>query len=284
MKVAIHFEPGSSRSKMLARAMSYGVEEAGDHGRLISGFDIQEPLWGDVVVAYGWRWPELFWAYRFSGRHFVYLDLGWWERKPPGAINEGFHKVVVDGREPNDYFRRCSSPDRFSRFGLTVAPWRQDGAHVLLAGMSAKSAGTRGYGPQQWELAMVQNLREITAREIVYRPKPSWLEAKPIPGTAFSPPQVPIERALANAWAVVTLHSNVAVDALLAGIPIHCQEGVALPFSTHLDMIDRPFSPTTPISARENLMADIAYCQWSVPELADGTCWRHLKKETPLCA
>lgn len=283
MKVAVHFDEGSSRSRMLANAMAEGIDSFGDQARLFPGFERGRETWGDTIVAYGWRHPNLFLDYLETGRHFVYLDLGWWDRKPAGAVHGGFHKVVVDAREPNAYFRRQSSPDRFSRFGLEVKPWRTGGNHILLAGMSAKSAGTRGYLPQQWEVDMISQLRSVTTRPIVYRPKPSWPDATPIEETTFSPAHVPIDRALKGAWAVVTLHSNVAVDALVAGIPIHCQQGVALPLSTSLANIETAFGTCTPISARENLLADIAYCQWSVPEMLDGACWRHLRTETPLC-
>jgi hypothetical protein len=77
----------------------------------------------------------------------------------------------------------------------------------------------------------------------------------------------------------VTLHSNVAVDALLAGIPVNVAEGVARDFSTPLVHIETPRRPDD----REQLMADIAYCQWLPAEMASGAAWRHLLEHTPIC-
>jgi hypothetical protein len=150
---------------------------------------------------------------------------------------------------------------------------------VLLAGMSAKSAGTRGWRPQEWEMATILELRRVTNRPIMYRPKPSWLDATPISGTQFSPRDELVTDALKNCWAVVTLHSNVAIDALLAGIPIHALEGVAAGFSQPLEQIE-----TFRLDGnREQLMADIAWCQWKASEMADGSAWRYLLERTPLC-
>lgn len=226
------------------------------------------------MVAYGWRRPELFEAYRQAGGAFVYLDLGWWDRKPALRPLDGYHKVVVNGREPSG-FRRGRPADRFAVFGRGVAPWRRRGAHILIAGMSGKSAWTRGLKPQEWEARTVEALRRITDRPIVYRPKPSWPDATPIEGTEFSGPNTTVEQALRNCWAVVTLHSNVAVDALLAGVPVVVSEGVCTGFSGSLDTIERALTP----DGREQLMADIAYCQWSVAEMVDGTCWRSIRED-----
>lgn len=276
MRVACHFDPQSRRSTHLAQAMARGARAAGLEAAAVVGFDA--PC-ADVGVAYGWGRPALFDAYRAQGGHFAYLDLGWWSRKPKNDVLGGFHKIAIDAREPTAYFRGNFATDRFSRHGLTAAPWRRSGSHILLAGMSAKSAKTRGYGPQEWEMVTIEAIRAVTDRPIVYRPKPSWADAKPIPGTIFSYPDICIEAALSDCWTVVTLHSNVAVDALLAGVPVNVQEGVAAEFSTPLVRIEDPLRP----DGREQLLADIAYSQWLPAEMASGEAWRHLLEHSPLC-
>ena len=277
MKVACHFNPQSRRSTHLAEAMAQGARAVGLTAATVAGF--AEPC-ADIGVAYGWGHPGLFDAYRAQGGHFAYLDLGWWGRKPKTDVLGGYHKIAVDAREPTAYFRGNFATSRFATHSLTAAPWRASGSHVLLAGMSAKSAKTRGYGAQEWEMATIQAIRAVTGRTIMYRPKPSWAEATPIPGTVFSYPEVPIEKALLDCWAVVTLHSNVAVDALLAGVPVNVQEGVAADFSTPLVQIETPRLP----DGREQLMADIAWQQGLPAEMASGEAWRHLLEHTPLCA
>ncbi len=142
--------------------------------------------------------------------------------------------------------------------------------------MGAKGAAAEGFYPQQWERDTIGKLRLFTDREIIYRPKPSDPLASPIPGTHFSKKTTTLEEDLASAWCVVTHHSNVAVDALLAGIPVFCVGGVAREMGTpDLSQIETPHYPND----REQWAADLAYTQWSVPEMAAGHCWAHLKSD-----
>lgn len=258
--------------------MAAGAVASGDEAEIIEGF--ASGVRGDAVAAYGWRHPELFEAYRAAGKGYAYIDLGWWGRKPAAQVLDGFHKVSVNGRDPGPYFRRGSTAERFAVHGQHIAPWRRTGRHVLLAGMSAKSAKTRGFEPQEWERGIIAQIKAVTDRPILYRPKPSWLDATPIPGTLFSMPTTPIARALQFAHAVVTLHSNVAVDALIAGVPVVCFQGVTRELSGEIGQLENPPTP----DGRHELMADIAWCQFNGQEMRDGTCWRHLKAETPICA
>lgn len=273
MKLVCHYTAGSRRSEHVARSMAAGAVASGDSAEVVEGFD--PVVRGDVVAAYGWRHPELFEAYRAAGKDFIYIDLGWWGRKPAWGLLDGFHKACVNGREPGPYFRRGSDPERFRIHSLEIAPWRREGRHILLAGMSAKSAGTRGFAPQEWELATVEKIRAVIDRPILYRPKPSWADPTPIPGTTFTDSKQPLGQFLASAHAIVTLHSNVAVDALLAGVPVCCEQGVGAELSGEIRQLKAPPLP----HGRHELMADIAWCQFNGDEMRDGTCWRHLKAE-----
>jgi len=268
VKVACHFDPDNRRSTRIAKAMMTGINACGDEAHAVAGWINQ--TWADVGLAYGWAHPDVMTAYR----RYVHVDLGWWDRKPEGAVLDGYHKVCVNRRMPPPLGGMGYPSDRFDRFGLKIAPWRQGGGPIILAGMSAKSAHTRGLGPQEWEMSAVLRLRAVTNRPVIYRPKPSWVDAKPIPGTLFSKGEA-IEAVLAGAWALVTLHSNAAIDALLAGVPIHVDEGPAALFSTKLEQIESPRTP----DGREQLMADIAWHQFSVPEMETGVCWKHVREQ-----
>lgn len=278
MILGIHHDPKVRRSTHIALAMAKGADMLGLKHHVVPNFN---QVAGDVGIAYGWAHPELFQAYRANGGHFVHVDLGWWRRKPVGDVLGGYHKVVVDGREPGPYFRSKRPADRLTHMNLEICPWRTTGHHILVAGMSEKSARTRGFAPQQWEAATIRALqRAYPSRPIVYRPKPSWSDASPIQGASYSPPTQTVEQALFKCWAVVCCHSNVAVDALVAGIPMHVEDGVAREFSQEIAEFDR-FQPR---EGRHQLLADIAYCQWTPREMASGSCLKHLMEHSPLCA
>ena len=266
------FDEKPARSKRIAKAMAIGIVKDGDQAT-VAPFGGLPPGMFDVTIAYGWRHPHVF----DQARQFVFCDLGYWNRD----ATTGYNKVIVGGRDPSPYFRRNLPADRIGRLGIQVQPWRPvlgPDAHILIAGHSEKHAGTLGYRAQQWESETIAKLRAVTRRPLVYRPKPSWIDATPIDGAKFS--RGPLADDLANCWAAVSHASNVAVDALIAGIPVYVEAGPAKSLSiARLEDIE---SPTMP-DGREQLLADLAYQQWTLDEMRSGECWRHLKQHTPLC-
>src|SRR6478735_9354335 len=108
--------------------------------------------------------------------------------------------------------------DRFRSFIPQILPWH-DGDEILIAGSSRKSAIEHGFGYMQYETMMA---RELLARglKVTYRPKPTDSERRPIPGCGFDEGE--LAHSLARCKAVVTHHSNLAVEALVAGVPVHC--------------------------------------------------------------
>lgn len=257
----------------LAEAMATGIQARGDTTAISASWTGATDY--DAVLAYGWRyWRPCLEAYRAAGKPYVFMDLAYWGRNPDRMVEDGFYKVTVNGRHP--VVRHDLPPDRFARFGRAVAPWRADGRHILLAGMSAKNAHDLGIPPASWESETIIKLKGLTRRPILYRPKPTWKDARPLTGARHSFGHEPLHSALANCWAVVTHHSNVGVDGLLAGVPIYTEEGAARPFSmATLAEIERPAMP----DGREAFFAGLAYCQWSLKEMRSGECWAHVRDQ-----
>lgn len=213
--------------------------------------------------------------YRDSGRRAFYIDLGYWGRRKRTRW-DGFHKIAMNARHATAYFQqRPKTPERFEHFGIPIRPWRKAGRHVLLIGMSAKAAAAEELAPEQWERATVRRLQELTDRPIVYRPKPNWADARPIQGAAFDRDGT-LEAALRDAHVVVAHHSNAAVEALLAGVPCICPDGVASVLSAHrLEDVENPPTP----DGRDQWAFDLAWTQWSVEEMQDGLAYRYLLEE-----
>lgn len=262
--------------------MYSGIKIAGDRPRLFIEDDYREPL-HDIAVFYGYTpiLRKVMADYIAAGRKAVYIDLGYWGRE--GL--HGHHKIAVNARHPTAYFNKIPhEPDRLRKVGVTIEPWRNGGKHILLAGMGEKAAEAEGKTAESWERDALKWLGRITDRPIIYRPKPSWLQSKPIPGTIFSWGGQPrpgfrrqhLAEVLMNCHAVVTHHSNVAVEAICAGVPAFCWKGVAMPMSSQdIDAIEKPVRP----DGREGWAASIAYQQWDIREISEGLPWRHLKNE-----
>lgn len=274
--VAIYALRGNNRSQRLAHMAHAGVLRAGDTADLRSDGDYRGP---DTPVAlfYGYEknLPRVMEDYREAGKRAVYIDLGYFGRRMGGRW-EGYHKVAVNDRHPTAYFQKARHDMRRARkFGLSPKPWSK-GKHVLIAGMSDRAAQACGLNPAEWEREAIKEIAKHTDRPIIYRPKPSWTAARPIPGASFSPKAEPLERVLRNCHAVVTHHSNVAVEALLMGVPAFAFEGVAKPMGLQdLSRIEDPMRP----DGRRQWINDIAYCQWNGAELRSGEMWKHLKGE-----
>lgn len=274
--VTVYQAAGQHRSRLICEAMLHGIRRCGDRPTLVEAARYAGPD-AEIAVMYGMH-GELFRAfndYVASGRKAVYIDLGYWGRREGGRW-AGYHKVSVNARHPTAYFQnRVHDGSRLRRFGLHPKPWRS-GQHILIAGMGHKTALVGEPAGGDWELEVVAEIRKHTDLPIVYRPKPSWKAAQPIGGTIFSPQTQDLGEVLANACAVVTHHSNVAVDGLVDGIPAFCWHGVAsVMASQDLSEIHQPRKP----DGREQWMRDIAWCQWSVDEMRLGLPWRHLKSE-----
>lgn len=265
------------RSKIISDAMANGIRHMGD--KVIRHYEggYRAPD-SQVVCYYGHEGRNIQAAkdYQAAGGKAVYCDLGWFGRRYGGRWT-GYHKVVVNSRHPNAYFQRRSYPVNRARFlNVTVKPWKRTGRFILLAGMSDRCAISLGYKPNQWEREAIDALQKVTDRPIVYRPKPSWKGATPLAGTTYSVRPEEAEHLYPDCWAVVTHHSNVAVEGLVEGIPAFCWDGVAVPMASQdITQIENPVYP----AGREQWIANICWQQWSVEEIRQGLAWRHLKDE-----
>jgi len=278
LSVAVYVMGGHRRSTLCADAMKEGIRACGDVPETIFVDEYRGPQQYDVCVFYGYRRPlqRIMRDYKAAGKPAIYIDLGYWGR----VKNNGYHKIVVNGRHPTEYFQKRVHDDRrLRKSGIEVRPWRESGDHILLAGMGAKAAViAENMRFESFERDAIAQLRRVTDRPIIYRPKPSCRESGELNGTIFSPPEQSLSDVLKNCHAVVTHHSNVAVDAIVHGVPAFCLQGVAVPLALQdFSKIETPVYPDD--AARTQWLRDISYTQWTWTEMAQGLPWRHLKSE-----
>lgn len=267
------FNDGHPRARPLAESLVEAARKAG--WKFVETGQAHTQPRADMIAGYGWRNHPVYEAYRAAGCAYFYIDLGYWRRKMFRSDYGGLHKIVLNGRHATEYFRRRRPADRLE-FAPPLQEWKTGGRHILVTGVSEKSAMLSGLEYRAWETGMISRLRTITDRPIMYRPKPSDPKAQPIDGTEFSPPIVPIEAALDNAFALVTLHSNAALDAICAGIPIFCEEGLASVVSTpRLEDIETPLRDVD----REQWLADVSYCHFYRRELSAGAVFELFKQD-----
>jgi hypothetical protein len=226
----------------------------------------------DLICGYGWH-PWMQEAYRKQPDRVVHVDLAFWTRNK-------YYKIAMGGETG-----RWSSlvdfdypSNRFDMHQVTVKESRLPGRRVLVAGMSGKAAKDWGYEPEQWERSAIERLRKAGAELIVYRPKPTFPASTPLPGAEYDKQGLSIEVRIHHVDAVVSHHSNVAIDALVAGLPIYVDTGISKSLS--VPSIEDVVGAKAPdYEIRYRFLKQVAWHQWTLEELTSGV-W--MKPPAPL--
>lgn len=190
-----------------------------------------------------------------AGGHVAMWDLAYWDR-------EGAMRLAIDSLHPTAaQLARAPAKERFRPMAL-----REDAdpaGPILLIGIGPKSGAMFGLDPCEWERAKVAELRaRFPGRTICWRPKGKLFVG--LPGTL---PRFgsTIDVALRGCSLVVCRHSNVAVDACIAGIPVECEDGAAAALYNA-----RP-APTR--EERIEFLKQLAWWNWGFAEAREAWSW-----------
>lgn len=274
----VFYASDKTRERRLAAAFAAGAHRHGHHvaikplgAPLSDGGDI------DLVCMVGVK-SHMLWRYvRTLGIPTVMFDKGYSRHKQDGCWE--YWRIAYKAHQPTAATIRVKySGDRFKRLKLTVSPWKKpkNGTHILIAGSSAKYHTFYGLpDPTTYARSLVREIRQYSGRPIVYRPKPSWKGAGPIPGTTFSQGKRPLALDLEDCHVLVTHGSNACYEATLNGTPsIVLGEGVVKSISsTKLSRIERPLR-----GHRPPVFNALAYHQWTLAEMAEGTMFDVMRR------
>lgn len=233
----------------------------------------------DFICVIGIRNAGLIQELKVAGQPFLYFDKGYnrqWNSSSPQ-----WWRVAVNAHQPTDYLMKMSLPgDRAREQGWKTNPWRANGpGRIIFAGSSEKYHSFHGLGdPNAYARHIIGEIRRVApSRVIIYRPKPSWGQAEPVEGSVFhNRARHNIREDLADAGLLVTHGSNACFEALLMGVPsIILGDGVTRDISSRsLAAIEDPC--LVPMVFRAQLLANLAYCQWSLDEIRSGKIWKLL--------
>lgn len=189
-----------------------------------------------------------------KGGRGVAWDLGYW------AHSQGTMRVSLDADHPQRWIRE-EPPERWDAWGI---PLRSDGDErgpAVIVGLGAKSLAVHRLDPLQWERHATKKARTMGVKP-VFRPKRNTDPA--LPGLRVVGGS--IEEALRGASLVLCRHSNVAVDACVAGVPVMCEDGAAVA------LYRKCRAPTH--EQRLQFMRSLAHWQYTPDEAA--TAWTYL--------
>lgn len=274
------YAPSNSRSKLIAHAMKIGLLSLKEKVTVLSSTQYQQPT-ADVAVFYGMAdgLRQAFDDYVAAGLKAVYVDLGYWHRMVNGR-SDGYHKVSVNSRHPTAYFQNIKHNDHRARaMGLKIKEPKGRGQFIMVAGMSGKAAEFEGFAPEEWESRAIGQLSGC-GMEVIYRPKPSWAQSTDLTGESTQHVRNLVD-GFVGCHGVATHHSNVAVDALIEGLPVYCEEGVASVLSTPsiIALAGTTGKDSLAKADRHQWLSDVAHCQYSLSEMKSGMPIRHLRDD-----
>lgn len=201
-------------------------------------------------------------ACRAAGRDFYYIDTGYFGN----GKKKTYHRITKnDVQHFNGIVDRPS--DRVPP-GVGVSKFRKQGSKILLAPPSQKLLNLYDINLDEWLEKTKEEISANTDREIVVRLKQ---------GRSVRQNTDTIQMALDDdVFCLVTFSSIAAVEALLHGKPaITLGPNAAAPLCSHsLTEIENPKVPS--LAEVEGLIRHLSYCQFTEPEMRDGTAWRIL--------
>lgn len=180
---------------------------------------------------------------------FYYIDHAYF-----GRGHQKAYRITRNAFEAGPV-RLCPA-DRIARLGVTLSPWHSGGRAIIVCPPTAYFM--EAHDCPDWLDETIAELRRHSDRPIVLREKKG---DEPLP---------PLAGALADAHALVTHSSNVAIEAAVLGTPVFVSEtSAARPVGlSDLSLIESPVRPP-----RDQWLAHLAYSQFSYAEMQSGEAW-----------
>lgn len=193
----------------------------------------------------------------YIGDRFSWYSLGW------------------NGLNGNATFPDKDEPSRF-REHFSMRPWKEGGDYVLLIGQVPGDMSIHAVAINHWYRRTAEEAKKALGLPVFFREHPVAVKRH----LRVMVPKVEkiggdLLGAFEGARCVVTYNSNTAVEAVLAGIPsVTADRG-----SMAWEVTSHDFNLVKP--DREAWASRLAWCQWTLEEMANGTAWEHVAKCKP---
>lgn len=262
------------------QSFANGARSHGDTCNIVHTADVPGiDDWADVVVINGVQpWSRLLMdTYTAAGKNVIFLHHGY--------LGHGYKRAVVNGFSPLHYVDTLQYPDdRLQKLQIELQPHRK-GNTVIIAGDSPDFALWHHFNTKDdmdpltaRAFSLMEKIHKRTRKPIVYRPDPLWGHPLPIPNTRPSFVDQSLDNELQDAWALITYGSDMAIPAMIAGVPIFVLgDGVARSLALNdSKRIDDPKYPSD--EQRWSFLSNLAYGQFSQEEFENGIAWDILKQ------
>lgn len=205
----------------------------------------------------------------FGSRHFTELlnkaikEKRTWYYGDHGYFNRFvFYRVTRNAYMHNGQGE--GDENRLKQLGVQIEAWRVGGKDILICPPDPQYSRRNGFSDHEWYLSVRKTLRAHTDRPIRVRLRKDASRS-------------PLRAALENCHAMVTHHSNAAVEALLMGVPVFVtgECSARMMAETDLTRIEYPIRRDDRLRFASVLAAN----QWTLSEIHNGECWRRIGHE-----
>ncbi len=208
-----------------------------------------------------------------ENKNFYFMDHGYFTNAHHSPhwlrITKNKHCQNILQKRPADRYEK--------NFKQDIKPWKK-GKKILV--LPPTNAIANFFNATDWLDKTTKTLKENTDREIDIREKPY----NPTVAIDHVGATVKIDKPTENKgninwneyYAMVTYNSNTMVASLTNGVPVFCDavNSAAAPISeTDFSKIETPI-----YGDRIVLFSNLAYNNWTLKEMADGTAWRMLNE------
>ena len=225
----------------------------------------------DFCVVWGYRKIPLFHFAEKAGTPVLLLERGHLQPRMQ-ETSMGWNGLAGLGIRP-----QCQdNGERFnSKYGHHLKPWRWDGEYVLVMGQANGDASLHGLDFNKWAQAVCDAYRG-EGHKVVFRPHPLADQNRHPTGVEVHK-GVALEQSLSGAKLCVTYTSTSAIEAVLAGVPtISCHDGSMSTPVTARGPLTTPIRPDRTAWAKR-----LAWCQFTIDEIRNGTAWETMKTCMP---
>ena len=180
-------------------------------------------------------------------------------------LNDKVYRVTKNAQIINDIDEL--SDDDYKRIEkyedhIKLEPWKKDGKYALI--FEPSDFAKRWWEVPDWTEDMIEKTKNLGI-EVRIRKKNSLIS---------------FESEVKNAKCVISLQSAAAVQAHIWGIPGYCGDmSAAYPVSHSIDMLEKGLDSIQyiPDDTRQRWLNSILANQYTMTEIADGTCYNRLK-------
>jgi len=208
-----------------------------------------------------------------ENKDFYFMDHGYFTNAHDSPhwlrITKNKHCQNVLQQRPTDRYEK--------HFKQDLKPWNK-GKKILV--LPPTNAIANFFSATDWLDKTIQTIKENTDREIDVREKPynPTIEIDHVGATVkVDKPTVHKGNIDWNDYhAIVTYNSNTMIASLINGVPVFCDpvNSAAAPISeTDFSKIETP-----KYGDRIALFSSLAYNNWTLQEIADGTAWRMINE------